>query len=262
MRWSSRQGDGWLKLSSPGPEAYTTCVDVNSLSSRCRHLFPPSAISRCAPFRLEPLCPFRALSRPERLGTFQNTTPDLRENRSGVRGGGGNRTRVLQLLNGPSPSAADQRLSGWSPRSALVAFRIRLRCPRWPVGTTVRVSPTYVARIRSVGLRPVGRHCALSSDCELRLGICFCFRLFNVAPETTARFSHIDDRSRSLSPPWLHIEPCCPVVGVPAYPPLPVALAQRGGSGPGQRVLPRVAARASRAASRPASRAAMARRLS
>jgi len=30
MRWSSRQGDGWLKLSSPGPEAYTTCVDVNS----------------------------------------------------------------------------------------------------------------------------------------------------------------------------------------------------------------------------------------
>ena len=29
MRWSSRQGDGQLKLSSPGPEAYTTCVDVN-----------------------------------------------------------------------------------------------------------------------------------------------------------------------------------------------------------------------------------------
>ena len=29
MRWSSRQGDGQLKMSSPGPEAYTTCVDVN-----------------------------------------------------------------------------------------------------------------------------------------------------------------------------------------------------------------------------------------
>jgi hypothetical protein len=29
MRWSSRQGDGQLTGSSPGPEAYTTCVDVN-----------------------------------------------------------------------------------------------------------------------------------------------------------------------------------------------------------------------------------------
>jgi hypothetical protein len=33
------------------------------------------------------------------------------------------------------------------------------------------------------------------------LGICFVFRLFYVAPETTARFSHFDDQSRSLSPP-------------------------------------------------------------
>jgi hypothetical protein len=33
MRWSSRRGDGQLKGSSPGPEAYTTCVDVNSLVS-------------------------------------------------------------------------------------------------------------------------------------------------------------------------------------------------------------------------------------
>jgi hypothetical protein len=32
MRWSSRQGDGLLRLSSPGPEAYTTCADVNSRS--------------------------------------------------------------------------------------------------------------------------------------------------------------------------------------------------------------------------------------
>ena len=29
MRWSSRQGDGLLRASSPGPRAYTTCVDVN-----------------------------------------------------------------------------------------------------------------------------------------------------------------------------------------------------------------------------------------
>ena len=36
---------------------------------------------------------------------------------------------------------------------------------------------------------------------ELMLGVCFVFRLFYVDPETTARFSHLDDRSRSLSPP-------------------------------------------------------------
>jgi hypothetical protein len=29
MRWSSRQADSQLVVSSPGPEAYTTCVDVN-----------------------------------------------------------------------------------------------------------------------------------------------------------------------------------------------------------------------------------------
>jgi hypothetical protein len=52
-----------------------------------------------------------------------------------------------------------------------------------------------------VGLGPVRRCCYLGSKRELRLGICFVFRLFNVAPETTARFSHIDDQSRSLSPP-------------------------------------------------------------
>jgi len=40
----------------------------------------------------------------------------------------------------------------------------------------------------------------LGCERELRLGVCFWFRLFNVAPETTARFSYIDDRSRSLSP--------------------------------------------------------------
>src|SRR3954454_238233 len=42
---------------------------------------------------------------------------------------------------------------------------------------------------------------ALGSECELRLGICFWFRLFNVVPETTARFSRINNRSRSQSPP-------------------------------------------------------------
>src|ERR1700684_1690310 len=55
-------------------------------------------------------------------------------------------------------------------------------------------------KIRSVGRGPAGRR-YLSSDRELRLGVCFWFRLFNVVPETTARFSYIDDRSRNQSPP-------------------------------------------------------------
>src|SRR5580700_6358610 len=55
-------------------------------------------------------------------------------------------------------------------------------------------------KIRSVGRGPAGRR-YLSSDRELRLGVCFWFRLFNVVPETTARFSYLDDRSRNQSPP-------------------------------------------------------------
>ena len=59
---------------------------------------------------------------------------------------------------------------------------------------------------RSVGLKP-GERRYLSSERELRLGVCFWFRLFNVVPETTARFSYIDDRSRSQSPPWCVVPP-------------------------------------------------------
>src|ERR1700691_855318 len=58
------------------------------------------------------------------------------------------------------------------------------------------MAPTF----RSIGLRPGGRR-YLGSERELRLGVCFWFRLFNVAPETTARFSYINDRSRSQPPP-------------------------------------------------------------
>src|ERR1700742_3894561 len=57
-------------------------------------------------------------------------------------------------------------------------------------------------KIRSVGRGPGGRR-YLSSDRELRLGVCFWFRLFNVVPETTARFSYLDDRSRNQSPPCM-----------------------------------------------------------
>ncbi len=45
------------------------------------------------------------------------------------RGGGGNRTRVLRLLIGPSPSAASGRLSGTPPLPAMSAFRIRRDVP-------------------------------------------------------------------------------------------------------------------------------------
>jgi hypothetical protein len=44
-------------------------------------------------------------------------------------GGGGNRTRVLRLLNGPSPSAAGGKLSGAAPLPAATPLRIRLSCP-------------------------------------------------------------------------------------------------------------------------------------
>ena len=57
-------------------------------------------------------------------------------------------------------------------------------------------------KIRSVGRGPAGRR-YLSSDRELRLGVYFWFRLFNVVPETTARFSYLDDRSRNQSPPCM-----------------------------------------------------------
>ncbi len=42
---------------------------------------------------------------------------------------------------------------------------------------------------------------ALGSDAELRLCVYFWFRLFNVAPETTARFSYLDIQRRDQSPP-------------------------------------------------------------
>ena len=67
-----------------------------------------------------------------------------------------------------------------------------------PLSKPYLMAPTF----RSIGLRPGGRR-YLSSERELRLGVCFWFRLFNVVPETTARFSYLDDRSRNQSPPCL-----------------------------------------------------------
>src|ERR1035441_1691022 len=117
------------------------------------------------------------------------------------RGGGGNRTRVLRLLNGPSPSAAGVGLSGPTPLPAAAAFRIRLSCPWRPVGATGQVSPTRCRPAPARGTETGRTSQFLGCERELRLGVYFLFRLFNVAPEPTARFSHLDDQSRSLSPP-------------------------------------------------------------
>ena len=91
----------------------------------------------------------------------------------------------------------------------------------------------------------------------------FVFRLFYVAPETTARFSRLDDRSRNLAPPCQMTLSC--VTSVPsggddqvrrraaAAPPLLAAEA----------IFPLLAAEAiARSASRLASRSAMTWRLS
>jgi predicted RNA binding protein YcfA (HicA-like mRNA interferase family) len=57
-----------------------------------------------------------------------------------------------------------------------------------------------------VGQKPDERR-YLSSERELRLGVCFCSRLFNVVPGTTARFSHLDNPSRNHSPPCVAMDP-------------------------------------------------------
>jgi hypothetical protein len=116
-------------------------------------------------------------------------------------GGGGIRTRVLRSFNRPSPSAASMKLSGAASLLAVEPPRIQLSVPSGSL-TSLPGKPYLMAStFRSVGLRP-GERRYLSSERELRLGVCFWFRLFNVVPETTARFSYIDDRSRNQSPPW------------------------------------------------------------
>jgi hypothetical protein len=104
-------------------------------------------------------------------------------------------------------------LSGAASLPAVVPPLIQLGVPSGslasPLGKPYLMAPTF----RSIGLRPGGRR-YLSSERELRLGVCFWFRLFNVVPETTARFSYINDRSRSQSPPCVGFQP----TGWPARP--------------------------------------------
>ena len=67
--------------------------------------------------------------------------PTMLTLRLSILGGGGNRTRVLRHLSGPSPSAAGRGLSGAALLPAAAPPRIRLSVPRRPVGTPL-VSPT------------------------------------------------------------------------------------------------------------------------
>jgi hypothetical protein len=143
-------------------------------------------------------------------------------------------------------------LSGLPPLLAAETFRIRLKCPCRPVGAVGQVSPTRWRPVPARGTETGRTSQFLGCERELRLGVYFLFRLFNVAPETTARFSHLDDQSRSLSPPGWSIRSN----GLPdRISILPPDALHRPRS---QRWAPLAAARASRAASRPASRAAMA----
>ncbi len=59
-----------------------------------------------------------------------------------TRGGGGNRTRVLRSLNGPSPSAASGESSEPTGPLAPWSSPNRRRCPRRRSGDANRVSPT------------------------------------------------------------------------------------------------------------------------
>ena len=103
-------------------------------------------------------------------------------------------------FNRPSPSAASIKLSGAESLLAVEPPRIQLSVPSGSL-TSLPGKPYLMAStFRSGGLRP-GERRYLSSE-GARLGVCFWFRLFNVVPETTARFSYIDDRSRNQSPPW------------------------------------------------------------
>ena len=141
-------------------------------------------------------------SRPAvHIGSGQNTECPGQSRAASVSGGGGIRTRVLRSFNRPSPSAASKKLSGAASLLAVEPPRIQLSVPSGSL-TSLPGKPYLMAStFRSIGLRP-GERRYLSSERELRLGVCFWFRLFNVVPETTARFSYIDDRSRNQSPPW------------------------------------------------------------
>jgi hypothetical protein len=93
------------------------------------------------------------------------------------------------------------KLSGAASLPAVEPPRIQLSVPSGSLASLLGKPYLMASTFRSIGLRP-GERRYLSSERELRLGVCFWFRLFNVVPETTARFSYIDDRSRNQSPPW------------------------------------------------------------
>ena len=166
--------------------------------------------------------------------------------RTRLGGGGGNRTRVLRLLVGPSPSAADRRLSRTPLLSAAAASRIRQRVPagqpEQPTSELHSMTPDHQPMEQRLG----GRRYCLSSVRELRLGVCFVFRLFNVAPETTARFSQLDYRSRDLSPPCVGTAVRSDDLALCPNAPLSLPRRRRGSFGPAPAVLSRARSSAAR----------------
>jgi len=59
--------------------------------------------------------------------------------------------------------------------------------------TNLAGKPYFMTPVIYTAGQGIGGRCYLSSKRKLRLGVYFCFRLFNVVPETTARFFHLDD---------------------------------------------------------------------
>ena len=92
------------------------------------------------------------------------------------------------------------KLSGAASLPAVEPPRIQLNVPSGSLASLLGKPYLMASTFRSIGLRP-GERRYLSSERELRLGVCFWFRLFNVVPETTARFFHLDDHCRDHSPP-------------------------------------------------------------
>jgi hypothetical protein len=107
----------------------------------------------------------------------------------------------------PRPSASGRdfsersRCKGLGSSSGIGTGRgaqLTLSCPGQPVGAADPVSPDEWRPCPARGAWTRRTSLLVGSECELRmLGVCWCFRLFYVAPETTARFSRLDHRSRN-----------------------------------------------------------------
>ena len=100
------------------------------------------------------VCPERVLARSEplrKLGSYQHFYSVISS------GGGGNRTRVLQCLNGTSPSASGDQISGSLLATGTGREPQSTECSRRPVDPTAGLALLDDARTRPAGLGSDGR---------------------------------------------------------------------------------------------------------